>query len=163
MSRPGQRRAIESLKDACKSRVYGSAPRSQTHYFANQHYWAHASSARRQAGTVSSKRIAVWCQCMTEGVRSPRPDDWLKNPILLNLSALAASREECRPVGMVTASAWIVCIWGSLWGHGRVPNHSTSLSYSSSTDQLFVEAAASLPPSLVSSVGPAGHSACRRW
>ena len=49
---------------------------------------------------------------MTEGVRSPRPDDWLKNPILLNLSALAASREECRPVGMVTAPAWIVCISG---------------------------------------------------
>ena len=54
----------------------------------------------------------MWCQCMTEGVRSPRPDDWLKNPILLNLGALAASREECRPVGMVTAPARIVCISG---------------------------------------------------
>ena len=54
----------------------------------------------------------MWCQCMTEGVRSPRPDDWLKNPILLNLGTLAASQEECRPVGMVTAPARIVCISG---------------------------------------------------
>ena len=147
MSRPSERRAIESLKDACKSRVYGSAPRSQTHYFANQHYWAHASSARRQAGTVSSKRIAVWCQCMTEGVRSPRPDDWLENPILLNLGALAASREECRPVGMVvTAPAWIVCIWGCSLGSrtNSQPSYFLIISHIS-TDQLFVEAA---PPSL---------------
>ena len=34
---------------------------------------------------------------------------------------------------------------GSLWGHGRVPNHSTSPSYRASADQLFVEAAPSLP------------------
>ena len=160
MSRPSERRAIESLKDACKSRVYGSAPRSQTHYFANQHYWAHASSARRQAGTVSSKRIAVWCQCMTEGVRSPRPDDWLKNPILLNLSALAASREECRPVGMVTAPAWIVCISGR---SGVTDEFPTILLPHHIAPPLINCLLKLLPPSLVSSAGPAGHSACRRW
>ena len=89
----------------------------------------------------------MWCQCMTEGVRSPRPDDWLKNPILLNLGALAASREECRPVGMVvTAPAWIVCISGRSLGSQTNPQlfHFPIISHIS-TDQLFVEAA---PPSL---------------
>ena len=89
----------------------------------------------------------MWCQCMTEGVRSPRPDDWLENPILLNLGALAASREECRPVGMVvTAPAWIVCIWGRSQGSrtNSQPFHFPIISHIS-TDQLFVEAA---PPSL---------------
>ena len=49
---------------------------------------------------------------------------------------------------------------GALWGHGRVPNHSTSHHISPPLINCLLKLLPpSLPPSLVSSVGPAGHSA----